>query len=324
MNDLAGALERWRAAGLLTGDQAAAIAAFEQAPATAPTRSTTGAEAIGYVGGALALGAVGLLLGNVWSDLLIWGKVAILVLLTVALGGAGLALTSKSVPSIRRLSSVLLTATVGGVAWTAATVASDLLAWQDAAVATTVGGAATAVAVVFYAMRQRALLQLALVASVLVLVVSLVSHAQLPSRPVWYGLLVASVGAAWLIASRGGWLSPTIVADIAGSGLVLIGAQVATIDPRNVLTIGAGVVVAGLIVGVAVRADMLHLLVVGAIGVFVLLPQLVFEIFGDVVSAPAVLLIIGLLLVLLSVGLGRARHLIVDGRKASATLGGLL
>lgn len=323
VNDLAARLQDWVSAGLVTADQARAIEAHEASQATA-ARSTSVPEAVGYVGGALAIGAVGLLIGNVWDSLFVPARLAILVLLTALLVAGGLMLSARSAPSIRRLSSVLLTASVAALAWTTATLASDVLAWRPAAIGTSVGVACTAAATAFYGLRQRALLQLALLASVLTLAISLISYADLPSRPVWYGLLVASVGGAWLLASRGGWLVPSVIAEIVGAGLILIGAQITTIDPRNVATIGAGVVAAGLITAVAVRLDALHLLIVGAAGVFILLPQLVFEIFGDVVSAPAVLLIIGLLLVLLAVGLGRARHHIVDGRKAATSPGASL
>lgn len=322
MNDLEARLARWVDAGIVDHDQARAIATFESDRARA-TRSTSVPEAVGYVGGALALGAIALLVSNVWSQLLVPARLAVLGLLTVMLIAGGLALTARSAPSMQRLSSVLLTAAVAAIAWTTATFANDVMAWRDPLIATSIGGACTLAAGTFYALRQRALLQLALLASVLTLVLALVALPGLAAPAVWYGGLVAAVGAGWLLASFGGWLVPSVLAQIAGTGLVLIGAQVATIDPRNAITIAVGVAVAAAVVAVAVRVDALHLLIVGAIGVFVLLPQLVFEIFGDVVSAPAVLLIIGLLLVLLAVGLGRARHHIVDSRKTAVISGEL-
>ena len=65
---------------------------------------------------------------------------------------------------------------------------------------------------------------------------------------------------------------------------------------------------AAALVGLAVVRDRLHHLAVGAAGLFVLVPQLVFDLFGDAIGAPATLLVVGLLLVLVAVGLGRARR----------------
>jgi hypothetical protein len=61
-----------------------------------------------------------------------------------------------------------------------------------------------------------------------------------------------------------------------------------------------------------------HPLVLGAGGLFVLAPQVVFELFGDAIGAPATLLVVGLLLVLVAVGLARAGKQV---RRADATAG---
>jgi di/tricarboxylate transporter len=60
-----------------------------------------------------------------------------------------------------------------------------------------------------------------------------------------------------------------------------------------------------------------HHLAVGAIGLFLAVPQLVIEWFGDAIGAPATLLLVGVLLVLLAVGLGRARREVVGPGGAS-------
>jgi hypothetical protein len=320
-------LDAWTRAGLITEQQASAIAAHEAAaptavssealppppgraapPAVRRAASTTGAEAIGYVGAALALGAIVLLVDNLWSQLVTGGRLAVLVLLTGMLFGAGLLLQRSTAPAMQRLSSVLFTGTVAGAGWVAATVARDLLGLLPDQVGAVAGAVATAAAIPLYALRTRALVQLALLAAVLTMVISLLGVPAMRPGALWHGVLVATVGAAWVLLARGGWHRPRLLAEILGAALVLIGAQIASFEPQRIAPLVAGVAIAGLLVALAVWLDELHLLVVGTLGLFVLVPQLVFEVFGDVIGAPATLLVIGLVLVLLAVGLGRARR----------------
>ena len=58
-----------------------------------------------------------------------------------------------------------------------------------------------------------------------------------------------------------------------------------------------------------------HLLLVGAAGLFISVPRLVFELFADTLGAPVTLLAVGLLLILLAVGLARVRGLAVEVRR---------
>jgi hypothetical protein len=338
-------LDVWVAAGLISAEQASAIAAHEAshpgveaaeateghptevgpaalvvpaapaAPGTdaatsarAKPGSTTGPEAIGYVGAALALGAIVLLVENLWTQLVTGGRLTMLVLLTGLLFGAGLYARRSSSPAMQRLSSVLFTGTIAGVAWIAATVASDVAGLRGERVGVAVGAAATTVAIPLYVMRNRALIQLAVLASVLTLLVSILGVPALRPGALWHGLLVGTVGLAWIVLARGGWHHPRLLAEIVGAALVLIGAQIASFESDRLLALLVGALAAGLLVAVAVKLDELHLLVVGTLGLFVLVPQLVFEAFGDVIGAPATLLVVGLVLVLLAVGLGRARR----------------
>jgi threonine dehydratase len=118
VNTLTDRLDAWVDAGLVSPEQAQRIIAFEadgsrhtgwspavesisRRSAAAPLgrhppgirhpNRTSIAEAIGYVGAALALGAISLLLGQLWADLLVGGRLALVGVLTVAVFGAGLA-----------------------------------------------------------------------------------------------------------------------------------------------------------------------------------------------------------------------------------------
>lgn len=351
MDTLAERLETWVEAGLVSPEQAESIASFEArrsdhtgfSPATpralelegqpdARSRTTTAsppraarparparagrdrtslAEAIGYVGAALALGAIALLLGELWSDLLVGGRLALVGVLTVAVFGAGLALRGAERGAMRRLTSVLFAATVAGVGWFAGVVANDLLDLGWAEIGVSVGGSMLVVAAVLYLWRGGALLQLATLGSALVTAGFALSLSDLQPDPVWYGIVFATIGLAWFVLASGGWLSPRGLGEVTGALAALLGVQVAAFDAAAVPALAIGVLGAGGLVWLSVHHDRLHYLVVGAIALFVLTPRLVFELFGDAIGAPATLLIVGLLLVLLAVGLGRARREVV-------------
>lgn len=310
MQQLRERLQDWTDVGLITVDQAARIEQHEQGR-DQPARSrslTSPAEAIGYVGAALALGAIALILGDLWDELLLGGRLALVGVLTVALFGAGLAVRTSTSAPMQRLTSVLLTASVGGVGWFTAVVASDVLDLRESAVATSVGGVMFIVAGALYLWRPRALPQLATLGSAAFTAGWALSLSPLDPGTQWYGLVVGTVGVAWCVLALGAWLTPRVVGEVAGALVAFLGVQIAAFGDPPELALGIGLLLAGALVVLAVRTDVLHHLVVGALALFVLAPQLVFELFGDEIGAPATLLLVGLLLVLLAVGLGRARR----------------
>lgn len=322
MNDLPERLDRWTDAGLLTAEQAGAITRFErersaghEADAAAaleadgrPDRQTLGVEAVGYVGAALALGAIGVLLSEVWSQLVVAGRLSLVALLTVLLAAGGLALRGDDRPPLQRLTSVLFCGAVVGVGWCAGVVGADVLDLRDENVALMVGIAAAAAAAPAYVTRRRALPQLTLLAAIVVTIGALFFRFPLPPDPGWGGLVFWAVGIAWLLLGAGRWLEPRRVAEIAGGIIALLAVQVASFDDARLPALALAVVTAGGLVVLAIISDRAHHLGVGAVGLFVLAPQLVFELFGDAIGGPATLLVVGLLLVLLAVGLGRARR----------------
>ena len=327
MNQLREHLQDWADAGLISPDQAARIVEHEttrvpdtttglgavdrsttSATRAAKTRLTSPAEAIGYVGAALALGAIGLILGDLWYELLVGGRLALVGVITLSLFGAGVAVRTSTSAAMQRLTSVLMTASVGGVGWFTAVVASDVFDLSTPARSTSVGAVMSVVAAALYLWRPRALPQLATLGSVAFTAGWALSLSPLDPGAEWYGLVVGSVGVAWFLLALGGWLTPRPVGEVAGALVGSLGVQIAAFGDPPELALGIGLVLAGTLVVLAVRTEALHHLVVGALALFVLAPQLVFELFGDAIGAPATLLLVGLLLVLLAVGLGRARR----------------
>lgn len=353
MYDLETRLARWVAAGLVEPDQAEAITRFEarrdpstslphtasadgRAPDGPPSRhpagrpgtahgsQVAGAEAVGYVGAALVLGALGRIVAEVWPELLAWGRLTLAALVAVLAFATAAALVATPRAALQRLVSVALTVGVIATAWLGGLVASELLGWREAPVAVAASGAAFAAAVPIYVWRRRALAQATALATTVALALSLVFLPRLEVTTSWVGLLLWGLGLAWLLAGRGGWLTPARLAGVLGGLLALLGAQVGSFGDARLLWLSLAIATAAALVGAAVYGDTLSDLVVGALGLFVLMPQLVFELFGDAIGAPAALLIVGLLLLLLAVGLGRAGQKVrrVDPEPSAPAAGG--
>jgi hypothetical protein len=288
MDDLDERLDRWTSAGLLTAEQADAITRFEgrrsagarnraAAPQseTRPDRRSLGAEAVGYVGAALAIGAIAVLLGDVWDQLFVGGRIALVALLTVLLAAGGVALRRDDRPPLQRLTSLLFSGAVIGVGWCALIVAEDVLGLREEDVALIVGVAAAAAAWPAYVTRRRALPQLTLLASLLVTIGAVFSRSPLPLEPVWGGLTFWTAGIAWLLLGTGRWIQPRRVAEVAGGVVALLAIQVASFDDARRLTLTLAVVTAAGLVMLAITSDRVHHLAVGAVALFVFVPQLV-------------------------------------------------
>lgn len=324
MQDLQQRLSDWIDAGLITSEQADRIIGHEtwrsaprattsaaRRPMTAPERASRRiavAEAVGYVGASLALAALGLLVSDVWPELGVGGQLALVGLLTVLVLGAGQAVHGRPAAAMQRLTGLLWAAAGLGSAWFAGIVAAEVIGAGPEATGTSVGMTASLVALPLLLRRPSLLLQLVGLAGLVTTAVSLLEFSVLQPDVFWDGSLVAAVGGAWLLVGRGGWLRPRRTAEVLGAALALLGAQVGSFGDLRAAALILGLLLAMGLAAFAVARDAGHHLIVGALGLFVLVPQLVFELFGDAIGAPATLLVVGLLLVLLAVGLGRARR----------------
>lgn len=310
-------VEAWRAAGLLTPEQAEAIRAHEEQrilpavpePHGVPPRRALAAEAVGYVGSAFALGALILLLSDAWGGLTPVARTTVAGLSTVALLGSGIAVRRLHVAAMQRLTSVLWTGAVGALGWTVGLIGFEWFDLVNEPLAMLVTGAMLLLAVPLYLLRSRLLLQGALLASVVAFATSTVLVlSPLPPSARWIGTGIVGLGLTWALLGVGGWLRPAVVAEAAGAVLVLIGTQAISAEEPRWIGLALGIAFAASLVTIAVRTDTRHPLFLGAFALFVLTPQLVFELFADTIGAPASLLVVGLLLVLLAVGLIRARR----------------
>lgn len=335
--ELVSSLRRWSDAGLLDPGQADRIVAFEHDrvpgpaapphappistphPEGAPSRRSRIAEAVGYVGAAFALGAVALILADLWQELTPWGRVTLVGLVVVVTAAASIATRGSTAPTVQRLGSVLSAVAVVAVAWLAGVVTADVLEWSWRDVTTAVTVAAVVAAVPAYLARRRPLPQVVLLLSILAATEAVLFRSSLQVDIFWPSLVAVAIAGAWVLLGVGGWLRPATTATTAGGVIALFALQCGSFGDWRPVSLLLGVVLAGGAVAAAVVTGRAAHLAIGAVGLFVLLPQLVIDIFGDAIGAPATLLAVGLLLVLLAVGLGRVKREVDTSRP---TLGG--
>ena len=303
----------WVAAGAITAEQADRILDLESRsaapPDPRPERRTRIAEVVGYVGAAFALGALVLLVGEFWADLATWARTLLAALLSLFTFGAGVLLRARTEPALRRLVGVLWFAAVAGVAWTAGILAQEVLSvpqrWMPAAV----GAAALIAAAALLSIGRHVLVQLATLVALGVTVVGTVDAlAPLGPDASVIGALLVGGGAAWALAGAGGWLGPRTAAEVSGAVVMLVGTQVLTATGWSRSALVLAVLLAAALVGISLSGRRVHLLYIGAVGLFISVPRLIFEVFADAIGAPATLLTTGVLLIVMAVGLGRVRR----------------
>ncbi len=309
-------VRRWVTVGLLDEEQAGRILAHERSAAQQDPRGAARgwqAEIVGYVGAAFALGAALLLLAEFYSALLPVGRAVIAGLVMVAGLAAGSALVGSGSAALRRLTAVLWTGALAATAWAAAVIVAEIVRVDERWVPTAVGAPTLLVATLLLARGRHELVQLATLAAAITTSVGLLTGtAVLPPEQLAIGTLLLGLGLAWGLAGAGGWLGPRWTAEIAGGLVALVGTQVVATGDRRVFGLVLGLVLASAAVALAVPTARPRLLALGAVALFVLVPQLVLELFADTLGAPATLLAVGLALILLAVGLGRVRSVTTD------------
>ncbi len=306
MSDLNDQLRGWREAGIITDDQASAIAAFER-KSTDHGRGILLAEALGYVGAAIAVAAVWILLASRWDSFNFGGRVALVGLLTAIVAGAGLSLAGSTSAPIRRLVSLLLTSAIGGVTWIVGIVVYDAVSWSSTIGIIVVGVTILVLATFLYLWRNRALPQVAMLAGALLIVAGCFTGTGLHDAGTWGALTSWAVGLAWALLGLGGWLRPAAVAVSFGTSTALVSAQVASFGGFRLVMLIVALATAGAVLGRGVVRAEAYLVTIGSIGVLVFLPQLVVHLFGNAIGALVTMLVVGLLLVVVSVRLARAR-----------------
>jgi uncharacterized membrane protein len=294
MDDLDRMLERWRASGIITAAQAEGIRALESG-VPAERRVPLIAEVLGYLGAALVLSAAFALATQLWSDLDVALRIALLLAVTVLLLVTGWSIRDSDEPAFRRLASFLWLAAVGGAGFLADIIATDALD-IDTGFALVIGIAMTALAGALW-LERRTSPQLVGVFAGLAFLMAGISDTLGGDDP--YGILVWIVGVVALVLARLELLSPERTAHALSSSAVLFGAQWAALEffaDTQGWALAVGLASALALQGLSIVWRSLVLLGFGSAGVVLFLPQIVDEYVGNAIGATAALLVAGLAL----------------------------
>lgn len=305
VRDLRPHLDEWVAESIISKDEAAAIERFETRERPAPERTTTTrpsrfpalTEALAYLGAVLAIAAGAVIIGDRWSDLETWAQQLITGGCTLALFAGGLALRADPQPSFARLASVLWALAVATFAWFVGLVAHDGLGWSERGTLLAWGAAALAFAVALWAVRPRALQQMAMFAAAIATVIAAVWDPVIGPWAVW------GVAVAWVGSAAFGRLVPRDVALVTGS-LVALGAPVALLGEWSSATwLGLATAVGIVVAGARLRdVAMLALGLLGALGYGI---SVIADLADGTIVVPVVLLVTGAALLIGAVVIAR-------------------
>ncbi|WP_062202477.1 DUF2157 domain-containing protein [Demequina salsinemoris] len=316
--------DEWVEAGLLEATAAEALRRYENdhghaelapkdqsptatpAPPPAPQEGRGRAlalvgEILGYLGAVLAITAISFLVSQTWSSIPTPGRIALVALLTAVVGTAGFMATHSAQDAAQRLASALLLATVVSSGWLA-WVLVDAAGLKDEIAALWTFLVAAAVAATIYAMRRRALAQLALLAATLGVAVAAIEVLDVTEGLV-PGLVIGSVGAAWAGLAIAKVITPAVPALIAGGLVTVSGISTVAFDEDwrwLVLATGVAVAVAMLMLAV-LRRELITLMVPGGIGLLMFVPQLMEHLVGNAVATWTAVLVTGIVLIVVSI-----------------------
>lgn len=223
----------WVADGIITAEQATRMRADLTVPLMVPSgglpaaiprtsRAALVTEALGYLGGVIILVALGLVIGNLWDELSVGVRLALVGVVTVLLLVAGALIPARLGATGARLRSVLWLASSAALAAFLALGASEWAGWADETQAMCAAlGTALYSAVLWWAHRH--LLQhVAVFVPLLIGVTTGVS--MLPDAGALLGLAVWGVSAAWFALAWGGVIPGRQVGTVLGAIGMVVGA----------------------------------------------------------------------------------------------------
>jgi len=304
---LAGRLDEWVRAGLITADQRQAIATHEAHPggrahpfrvvpqtdvAPAPSLVT---EALGYLGGVIMLVGAGLLVGMYWADLSVALRLALVGGAAVALVVAGAAVPDRFGAPAGRLRSALWALGVAATGAFFTILSVDVLDRTDEDALIVLAPPTAILAAVLWRLRRTWLQQLALLVPVVLWAAA--AALQISDSDTSPGLAMWVVGVIWAAVAWGGLLEPREVGVATGALAAGFGAM--TMSGTNIADLGVlmGLTTALGLVALALRERNLAWLGVGAVLLMWTAPRAIVEWFPGQASAALTLLVTGGLLV---------------------------
>jgi hypothetical protein len=287
-------LRRWEASGIITAAQAENIRRHETS-ARPKQRIPLVAEALGYLGTALVLSAAIALAAQLWSDLTVAVRIALLLAVTALLLLAGWSIRNSVEPAFRRLASFLWLAAVAGAGYLADTVATDALDIETG-FSLPIGAAMTSLAAALWWLRRTAPQLVGVFAGIAFLIAGI---SDVLGGDEAFGILLWGVGVVALISARLDLISPERTGYALSSIAVLLGAQWVAFEffsDTHGWGLALGLASALALQGLSVAWRSLVLLAFGSAGVLLFVPQIVDEYFGDTIGGTTALLVSGVAL----------------------------
>ena len=314
MIDLNKQLEAWLTAEIISAEQAELMRRSALGSPQPDIDKETGggripivAEILGYVGAALAVWAVIFLVSEYWGNLSDWAQAALFAVLSLVLFSAGGVIVDNDEPALRRLSSVLWAGSVvalGGALY----IVFDPIADMSVEASWLSIGMTTGVVSGLMLWRQKMPAQhIVLFAATVTTLTSGVVMIGEP-EPFVAGLLVWGLGLTWILISRSGLLQPVSTGVLLGAITMLYGAQITSFDGRETLGIALGLVTAGMFATAGIVLKEKLMIVLGAVGIFVYVPQAMFHFFGETFGGMFGLFVVGLAIVALAIWFSRHRE----------------
>jgi uncharacterized membrane protein len=305
MDDLDRMLRRWEASGIITAAQAEDIRRHETS-ARPKQRIPLIAEVLGYLGAALVLSAALALAAQLWSDLHVAVRMAVLLAVTALLLVSGWSIRDSVEPAFRRLANFLWLAAVAGAGFLADIVATDALDIETG-FPITIGVTMTVLAAGLWRLRKTAP-QLVGVFAGLAFLTAGISDVLGGDDP--FGILLWAVGVVALISARLDLISPERTAHALSSIAILVGAQWAAFElftDTHGWGLALGLASALALQGLSVAWRSLVLLAFGSAGVLLFLPQIIDEYFGEAIGGTTALLVSGVALIVVALVTVRLR-----------------
>lgn len=273
----------------------------ETVPGSAPVRRRL-AEVTGYVGAAFVVGAAVLFLSTTWADLGAWTQVTLLLASAVVLGGAGAAvvLTGSRLAVVavrRRLASVLLTAAAGCAAFAVGVALAETSASEELVVLL---AAVTALLVVLvgYRLAPSVVGQLGAAVSAVTMVPSGLGSLNSDTQSIApLALALLAVGGIWMVAAERHWWHEAEAARVVGCVIALVGAQMPVLA-RDEVWLGyllTSAVALAAFAGYLASRAWPHL-ATGVVGLTLVVPEALHDLYGESLGAAGVLLAAGVTL----------------------------
>jgi len=267
------------------------------------------AEVAGYVGAAFVVGAAVLFLSTTWVDLGTWTQVGLLLGSALVLAGAGAAVVLTAAPEAavgrtepagaerRRLASVLLTGAAGCAAFGVGVAVAETAASEELTVllaATT----ALVVALVGYRLAPSSVGQLGTAAAAVTMLPSGLGALNSDSQSIVpLAVAVLALGGVWLVAAERRWWHEVDAARVVGCLLALVGAQMPVLAGDEVWVgyLLTTAVALGAFGGYLASRAWPHL-ATGVVGLTLVVPEALHDLYGESLGAAGVLLAAGVTL----------------------------